>query len=94
MENCAPERYTSRVLRHLRLRLGLAEHTWAGHTLLFHFDAQVLMKDIVTPVPPEEVKGVIRRCLEQAANLNYQRIKDYAKIEGNQNNFSLGRIWQ
>uniref|UniRef100_A0AAX7VCD0 Ca2+-dependent activator protein for secretion b n=1 Tax=Astatotilapia calliptera TaxID=8154 RepID=A0AAX7VCD0_ASTCA len=47
---------------------------------------RVLMKDIVTPVPPEEVKGVIRKCLEQAAQLNYQRIKDYAKIEGNQNN--------
>lgn len=45
---------------------------------------QVLMKDMVTPVPPEEVKGVIRKCLEQAAQLNYQRIKDYAKIEGNQ----------
>ncbi|XP_061731184.1 calcium-dependent secretion activator 1 isoform X11 [Nerophis ophidion] len=43
---------------------------------------RVLMKDIVTPVPPEEVKGVIRKCLEQAANLNYQRIKEYAKIEG------------
>nr|XP_057947273.1 calcium-dependent secretion activator 1 isoform X3 [Doryrhamphus excisus] len=42
---------------------------------------RVLMKDIVTPVPPEEVKGVIRKCLEQAAHLNYQRIKDYAKIE-------------
>lgn len=42
------------------------------------------MKDMVTPVPPEEVKGVIRKCLEQAAQLNYQRIKDYAKIEGNQ----------
>ncbi len=42
------------------------------------------MKDIVTPVPPEEVKGVIRKCLEQAAQLNYQRIKDYAKIEGKQ----------
>lgn len=44
---------------------------------------QVLMKDMVTPVPPEEVKGVIRKCLEQAAQLNYQRIKEYAKIEGN-----------
>ncbi|XP_037831149.1 calcium-dependent secretion activator 1 isoform X12 [Kryptolebias marmoratus] len=43
---------------------------------------RVLMKDIVTPVPPDEVKGVIRKCLEQAAQLNYQRIKDYAKIEG------------
>ncbi|XP_069000428.1 calcium-dependent secretion activator 1 isoform X15 [Embiotoca jacksoni] len=43
---------------------------------------RVLMKDIVTPVPPEEVKGVIRKCLEQAAQLNYQRIKEYAIIEG------------
>ncbi|XP_030275096.1 calcium-dependent secretion activator 1 isoform X1 [Sparus aurata] len=43
---------------------------------------RVLMKDIVTPVPPEEVKGVIRKCLEQAAHLNYERIKEYAKIEG------------
>lgn len=48
------------------------------------YGLQVLMKDIVTPVPPEEVKGVIRKCLEQAAQLNYQRIKEYAKIEGNQ----------
>ncbi|XP_054472299.1 calcium-dependent secretion activator 1 isoform X9 [Anoplopoma fimbria] len=44
---------------------------------------RVLMKDIVTPVPPEEVKGVIRKCLEQAAQLNYERIQEYAKIEGN-----------
>ncbi|XP_055365290.1 calcium-dependent secretion activator 1 isoform X10 [Betta splendens] len=42
---------------------------------------RVLMKDIVTPVPQEEVKGVIRKCLEQAAQLNYQRIKEYVKIE-------------
>lgn len=54
---------------------------------LFLWDGglQVLMKDMVTPVPPEEVKGVIRKCLEQAAQLNYQRIKEYAKIEGNPN---------
>ncbi|XP_028303256.1 calcium-dependent secretion activator 1 isoform X13 [Gouania willdenowi] len=43
---------------------------------------RVLMKDIATPVPPDEVKGVIRKCLEQAAQLNYQRIKEYALIEG------------
>ncbi|XP_076012798.1 calcium-dependent secretion activator 1 isoform X6 [Genypterus blacodes] len=43
---------------------------------------RVLMKDIVTPVPQEEVKGVIRKSLEQAAQLNYERIKEYAKIEG------------
>uniref|UniRef100_A0A673J771 Calcium-dependent secretion activator 1-like n=1 Tax=Sinocyclocheilus rhinocerous TaxID=307959 RepID=A0A673J771_9TELE len=42
---------------------------------------RVLMKDIVTPVPQEEVKAVIRKCLEQAAQINYQRITDYAKVE-------------
>ncbi|XP_029105781.1 calcium-dependent secretion activator 1-like isoform X6 [Scleropages formosus] len=44
---------------------------------------RVLMKDIVTPVPQEEVKGVIRKCLEQAALINYQRLSEYAKIEEN-----------
>ncbi|XP_062271508.1 calcium-dependent secretion activator 1 isoform X7 [Scomber scombrus] len=44
---------------------------------------RVLMKDIVTPVPPEEVKGVIRKSLEQAAQLNYERITEYATIEEN-----------
>ncbi|KAM9365356.1 calcium-dependent secretion activator 1 isoform 2-T2 [Pholidichthys leucotaenia] len=43
---------------------------------------RVLMKDIVTPVPQEEVKAVIRRCLEQAALVNYQRLSEYAKLEG------------
>ena len=40
------------------------------------------MKDIVTPVPQEDVKAVIRRCLEQAALVNYQRLSEYAKLEG------------
>ncbi|XP_049424333.1 calcium-dependent secretion activator 1 isoform X3 [Epinephelus fuscoguttatus] len=43
---------------------------------------RVLMKDIVTPVPQEEVKAVIRKCLEQAALVNYQRLSEYAKLEG------------
>ncbi|XP_059415977.1 calcium-dependent secretion activator 1-like isoform X7 [Carassius carassius] len=43
---------------------------------------RVLMKDIVTPVPQEEVKAVIRKCLEQAAQINYQHITDYAREEG------------
>uniref|UniRef100_A0A8C5NB01 Calcium-dependent secretion activator 1-like n=1 Tax=Gouania willdenowi TaxID=441366 RepID=A0A8C5NB01_GOUWI len=45
---------------------------------------RVLMKDIVTPVPQEEVKAVIRKCLEQAALVNYQRLSEYAKLEGKQ----------
>uniref|UniRef100_A0A8C5SUH7 Calcium dependent secretion activator n=1 Tax=Laticauda laticaudata TaxID=8630 RepID=A0A8C5SUH7_LATLA len=44
---------------------------------------RVLMKDIVTPVPQEEVKAVIRKCLEQAALTNYTRLSEYAKIEEN-----------
>uniref|UniRef100_A0A8C2L8Q7 Ca2+-dependent activator protein for secretion b n=1 Tax=Cyprinus carpio TaxID=7962 RepID=A0A8C2L8Q7_CYPCA len=44
---------------------------------------RVLMKDIVTPVPQEDVKAVIRKCLEQAAQINYQRITDYARVEEN-----------
>ncbi len=40
------------------------------------------MKDIVTPVPQDEVKAVIRKCLEQAALVNYQRLSEYAKLEG------------
>ncbi|XP_061113102.1 calcium-dependent secretion activator 1-like isoform X5 [Conger conger] len=44
---------------------------------------RVLMKDIVTPVPQEEVKTVIRKCLEEAALLNYQRLSEYAKVEEN-----------
>ncbi|XP_051777151.1 calcium-dependent secretion activator 1 isoform X3 [Erpetoichthys calabaricus] len=43
---------------------------------------RVLMKDIVTPVPQEEVKAVIRKCLEQAALVNYTRLSEYAKVEG------------
>lgn len=57
--------------------------------ILLKCGLQVLMKDIVTPVPPEEVKGVIRKCLEQAAQLNYQRIQEYAKIEGNWNHTNI-----
>ncbi|XP_068449506.1 calcium-dependent secretion activator 1 isoform X5 [Clinocottus analis] len=44
---------------------------------------RVLMKDIVTPVPQEEVKTVIRKCLDQAAQVNYQRLSEYAKLEEN-----------
>ncbi|XP_059394334.1 calcium-dependent secretion activator 1 isoform X9 [Carassius carassius] len=44
---------------------------------------RVLMKDIVTPVPQDNVKTVIRKCLEQAALVNYQRLSEYAKVEEN-----------
>nr|XP_028575360.1 calcium-dependent secretion activator 1 isoform X19 [Podarcis muralis] len=54
---------------------------------------RVLMKDIVTPVPQEEVKTVIRKCLEQAALTNYTRLSEYAKIEENQKDAeNVGRL--
>jgi len=49
------------------------------------------MKDIVTPVPQDEVKAVIRKCLEQAALVNYQRLSEYAKVEGRKHIFLFSR---
>ncbi|XP_064417608.1 calcium-dependent secretion activator 2 isoform X3 [Latimeria chalumnae] len=46
---------------------------------------RVLMKDIATPVPAEDVKKVIRKCLEKAALINYMRLTEYAKIEESMN---------
>lgn len=43
---------------------------------------RVLMKDIVTPVPAEEVKSLIRKCLESAALVNYTKISAQNKSEG------------
>ena len=43
---------------------------------------QVLMKDVATPVPPEEVRSVIKKCLENAALVNYTRLSGEAKMEG------------
>ncbi|VDK83689.1 unnamed protein product [Litomosoides sigmodontis] len=42
---------------------------------------RVLMKDVVSPVPPEEVRNVIRKCLQDAALVNYTRICNEAKLE-------------
>lgn len=39
------------------------------------------MKDVVSPVPPEEVRNVIRKCLQDAALVNYTRICNEAKLE-------------
>jgi len=51
--------------------------------------AQVLMKDIVTPVPQEEVRNVIKKCLENAALVNYTKVSEITKIEGKANIASL-----
>ena len=40
------------------------------------------MKDVATPVPQQEVRAVIKKCLENAALVNYERLSQEAKIEG------------
>merc|ERR1719150_1098030 len=42
---------------------------------------RVLMKDISTPVPPHEVRAVIKKSLENAALVNYERLSEEAKVE-------------
>lgn len=43
---------------------------------------RVLMKDVVTPVAPEEVRAMIQTSLENAALLNYTQLSQKANIEG------------
>jgi hypothetical protein len=40
------------------------------------------MKDVVTPAPSDEVRSVIKKCLENAALVNYTKISETVKIEG------------
>ena len=40
------------------------------------------MKDITTPVPPNEVRAVIKKSLENAALVNYERLSEEARLEG------------
>lgn len=42
---------------------------------------RVLMKDVVTQVQPEEVRAMIKKCLESAALLNYTKLSAEAKVE-------------
>ncbi|MEQ2222199.1 Calcium-dependent secretion activator 2, partial [Ilyodon furcidens] len=41
---------------------------------------RVLMKDITTPVPSEETKRRVQKCLEKAAQINYSQLMDYTQI--------------
>jgi len=50
------------------------------------------MKDIVTPVPPEEVRQMIKKSLETAALVNYTRLSNKAKIEGKNTFYTLTNI--
>lgn len=52
------------------------------------------MKDISTPVPPHEVRAVIKKSLENAALVNYERLSEEARIEGKCAEMSLNaKVW-
>ena len=40
------------------------------------------MKDISTPVPSDEFQAEMRKCLKQAALVNYTKVSSFVKIEG------------
>ncbi|XP_062848405.1 calcium-dependent secretion activator 2 isoform X4 [Trichomycterus rosablanca] len=42
---------------------------------------RVLMKDITTPVPAEEMKKIVQKCLEKAALINYSQLTDFAQFK-------------
>ena len=41
-----------------------------------------MMKDLVSPVPVEEIHSAVKKCLEKAALINYTKMSEAAKIEG------------
>ena len=67
----------------LKSTLSLLERVWgSSHRSDSILNFQVLMKDISTPVPPHEVRAVIKKSLENAALVNYERLSEEARIEG------------
>ncbi|TRY55440.1 hypothetical protein DNTS_003810, partial [Danionella cerebrum] len=49
---------------------------------------RVLMKDISTAVPAEEMRTIVQKCLQKAALINYSQLTDYAQIEAESNQAS------
>lgn len=43
---------------------------------------RVLMKDFATATAPEDIKSVLKVCLEEAAMINYTTLSQKANIEG------------
>jgi hypothetical protein len=58
-------------------------------TYSFYFLIQVMMKDLVTPIPPEDMYGIVKKCLENASLMNYTKVTEMAKAEGDYKFFSL-----
>ena len=46
------------------------------------YKRQVLAKDALTPVQAEEVRAMIKKSLERAALVNYERLAAEARVDG------------
>uniref|UniRef100_A0A8B9J8I7 Calcium dependent secretion activator 2 n=1 Tax=Astyanax mexicanus TaxID=7994 RepID=A0A8B9J8I7_ASTMX len=53
---------------------------------------RVLMKDITTPVPVEEMTKIVKKCLEKAALINYSQLTDYAQFEVQTRQYNPGTL--
>jgi len=42
---------------------------------------QVMMKDLVTPVAVDDIRKVVRKCLENASLINYTKVNEMARNE-------------
>ena len=51
-----------------------------------------MMKDVVTPVATEDVRNLIKKCLETAAFINYMNLTTEAQVEGNYLMFSSSKL--
>ena len=51
------------------------------------------MKDISTPVPPDEFQAEMRQCLKKAALVNYTKVSKFVKIEGKLGDFISRRLF-
>ncbi|MGH0132095.1 UNVERIFIED_CONTAM: hypothetical protein FKN15_018189 [Acipenser sinensis] len=78
MNQAAPAKKLEDVMRLGELCIEVLQQNEEHHS-------EVLMKDISTPVLPDDMKKVIRKCLEKAALINYSRLTEYAKIEDTMN---------
>lgn len=55
---------------------------------------RVLAKDIATPISRDDIRNFIRKCLENAAYINYTRVSDQAKIEGKRKSRKTKGKWK
>lgn len=60
---------------------GCAEVDKTTTMMLMMILMQVMMKDLVTPVAVDDIRKVVRKCLENASLINYTKVNEMARNE-------------